>query len=97
MSPGPDIHEVPRQPARHDENRVDANVIAFARIAWRQPFGRDGNTAQAVLVERKAEAFLAASRLHLDERDDAPATSDQVDLPAGNPGAPRQDAPAAQP
>ena len=86
-----------RQPAGHEENGVDADVVAVAGVAGRQPLGRDRDPAQAVLVESHGGAFVTTARLHLNEGEHPPAPRNEVDFAAGHAGALRQDAPAVQP
>jgi hypothetical protein len=85
-----------RQTSRHEEHGVDADVVAGAGIACRQPLGGDRDPPQPLLVEGDGRAVLAGPRLDLDKGQDAAAPGDQVDLAAGNPGAAGEDAPAVQ-
>lgn len=97
LSPVPDVREMPRETAGQEKDGVDADIIAVAHEARRQPLSRDRDAAQAILVEGHRRAFLAGARLDLDKGDDAAAACDQVDLAAGNARPCRQDAPAMQP
>jgi hypothetical protein len=97
LSPMPDIREVAGQPAGHEENGVDADIVAGARVARRQPLGGDRDPPQPVGVERHRCLVLAGARLDLDEGDNAPAAGDEVDLTARHPRALAEDPPAMQP
>lgn len=92
----PDIGEVARQPAREEEDGVDADVVAFAGKTGRQPFGGDRNPPQPVLIECHGGAFLAAARLDLDEGKDAAAPRNQVNFASGHPRTLGQDSPAVE-
>ena len=80
-----------------DEDGVDADVVAGAGEARRQPLGGDRDPPQPVMVEGEARAILSGARLDLDEGDDAAAAGDQVDLAAGDAGAAGEDPPALEP
>ena len=86
-----------RQAAGDEEDGVDADIVAGAHDARRQPLGSDGDAAKPVLIERHGRAFLAGACLDLDEGEDATAARDQIDLAAGHPRALGKNAPAMQP
>jgi hypothetical protein len=85
------------QAARDDEDGVDADVVAGAHEARRQPLGGDDDAAQAIVVERDGGAFFGGASLEFDEGDDAAAAGDQVDFAAGDPRPPRENPPTMQP
>jgi hypothetical protein len=85
------------KPAGHEEDGIDADVVALAGVTRRQPLGGDRNAPQPVLVEGHGHALFGASRFDLDEGDNAPAAGHQVDFAARHSGALGQDAPAMQP
>ena len=97
LSPLPDVGEMARKAARNDEDGVDPKLVALAHVARREPLSGDDYSAQAVGVERESGGVLGRPRLDLDERQSPAATSDDVDLAAGNPGAAGDDPPAVQP
>jgi hypothetical protein len=68
------------QAAGNEEQGIDADVVAIAGIARREPLGSDRDPAQAIFVERPRCRFLAAALLDLDEGQNAPAPGDQIDL-----------------
>ena len=68
-----------------------------AHVARREPLGGSGDPAQPPFVEREGGGVLGGARLHLDEGERAAPPGDDVDLAAGNAGAPGEDAPAVQP
>lgn len=86
-----------RQASRHDENRIDANVISGPGIAHRETLGSNRNTPQAVAIERQGGCLVRAARLDLDEGDDTPPARDEIDLATGNAGTGRKNAPAVKP
>ena len=92
----PDVGEMAWQPARHQEDRIDADVIAFSCIAGRQPLGGNDDAAQAVFVQGQGCRFLRGSRLDLDKRDDPSASCNEIDFATRHPCAARQDPPAMQ-
>jgi hypothetical protein len=69
----PDVGEVPRQPARHKEDGVNADVIPGAHESRGEALRRHRDAAQPILIERHGGAVLAAARPHLDEGDDPAA------------------------
>ena len=66
------------------EHHVDANVVARAGEARSEHFGRRGDAAQPVLVDRQVEVGGTVAPLDLDKGDGAPAPRDKVDLTDGN-------------
>ena len=84
------------QAARHEEDGVDADVVSGAHEARRQPFGSDGDAAQAIVIKRHGGAFIGRARLDLNEGENAAAAGDQVDFAAGHPRAFSENAPAMQ-
>jgi len=99
LSPVPDVGEVTRQSARDDEQCVDPDIVAFPGIARRQPFCGHRDTAKAIFIKRPCGRVLRGALLYLDECERPAAPGNQIDLSAGNAGAPANDAPAfeAQP
>jgi hypothetical protein len=93
----PDIGEVPRPAPRHDEDRVDADIVAVAHEARCKAFGGGGDPPQPPRVEREFGGAVACPGLDLDEGERAPAPRNDVDFAAGDAGAPREDPPAVQP
>lgn len=85
-----------RQPPGNDVDRVDPKVVTVADIARGQTFGGHRHPAQAVFVEGQMRGFGGCARLDLDEREHAPATSDQVDFTARDARTPGKDAPAVK-
>ena len=92
----PDVVEVAGQPARQQEDGIDANVVTLTRVARRQPFGGNRHPAQPVLVERNCQPLLAAARLDLDEGQDSSPARDEVDLAARYARPLGEDPPAAK-
>ena len=85
-----------RPSARHEEDGVDAQVVAGAHETRRQAFRGDGYSPQAVLIERHGRALFAGTRLDLDEGEDAATTSDQIHFAARHPRTLGENAPAVQ-
>src|SRR3982751_1250534 len=96
LSPLPDIDQVPRPPARDDEHRVDADVVAVAHEARGEALGGNRDAPQAVVVERKGCGLVRCARLNLDEGDGTAPAGDDVDLSAGNTRPSLENTPAAQ-
>jgi hypothetical protein len=96
LSPVPDIGEMARQPAGQEEDRVQADVVPWPGITWRQPLSGHRNPAQAVLVERHGGALLRRTRLDLDEGEYAPTAGDEVNLAASHTRSRCEDAPTMQ-
>ena len=88
---------MPRQAARHQEQGVDADVVAGPREAGRQPLGGDGDPAQSVVVEGHRCAIDAGAGLDLDKGQHSAAPGDEVDLAARHPCTTGEDSPAVQP
>lgn len=82
LSPTPDIDEVAGQPAWHQKDGVDANVLTRSRIARGKAFGRHRHTAQPIFIERHGRRVFACPLLHFDECNGAPALGDKVDFAA---------------
>ncbi len=97
MSPLPYVSEVHREPARDDEHRVDADVIARTDIARGKLFGGGGDAAQAIAVERYRCGVGGGTLLDLDEGDHLAAPGDEVDLAAAQFDALGEDPPAVEP
>ena len=85
-----------RPAAGNDEQRVDADVVAWAGEARRELLSGGRDPAQAVAVECEVGGFTAAALLDLDEGDDASAASDEIDLAAVDPRAAGEDPPAVE-
>ena len=80
LSPVPYIGEVTGEAAGHNEQSIDADVVAVAGKARRQPLGRHGDTPQPIFVERPGRGVDCAALLDLDKRQRPAATGNQVDL-----------------
>ena len=93
----PHIGEVTRKPARDDQQRVDADVIAVAGVAWREALCGDGDPAQAVLIEGPGGGLVSVALLDLDECQCPAAPGDQVDFASRDPRPPGEDVPPVQP
>jgi len=87
---------VPGQAARHDEQGVDANVIAVTGIARREPRSGHRNAAEPIFVKRPGGRFGGASLLDLDKGQYAATPCDQVDFAARNSGAAGENPPALE-
>jgi len=92
----PDVDQMAWQAPWRKEHHVDAYVIARTREARAQHFGRGGNAAQAVLVDRKVEIGGAVAPFDFDEGDGATAPRDEVNLADRNAKAFADDAPAVE-
>ena len=82
---------------RHDEDCVDANVVAGAGVTRGELLGGNGDAAQAILIERKGGGVGSSALLDLDERDQFAAPGDQIDLAAAHLHAAGDDSPAVEP
>ena len=85
-----------RQAAGDEEDRVDADRVAGPGETRREALGGGRHPTQAIFVERHRRRVLGGALLDLDEGERAPASRDQIDLAAGNPRAPGEDAPAVE-
>lgn len=85
-----------RKPARHKKDRINANVFACPCVTGRKAFGGDGDTAEAILVQRHRRSVFASPLLDLDEGDGASALCNQVDLTSRNSRAASKDSPAVK-
>lgn len=92
----PHIGEVAGEAAGHDEDGIDANVVAGAGVARRQPLRRHRDTPQAMLVEAPRRCILVGPLLHFDEGDRPAAPGDEVDFATGDARAAVEDAPAVE-
>ena len=92
----PDIGEVPGQTARNQKDCVDANVVARAREAGRKLLGRMCDPAQPIMIERQRRAFLASTRLDLDEGKNSSATGDKIDFTTRHAGTPSENPPTVE-
>jgi hypothetical protein len=97
LSPLPDVGEVVRQLSRDDEQRVDADVVAIARVARRKFLRGNSDASKAIFVERPCGCFSRPALLDLDEGNDAAATRDQVDFAARDTGTASENSPAFEP
>ena len=95
LSPLPHVGQVAGEATRHDEQCVDADIVAFPRIARRQPLGGDRYAAKPIFIQGPGGGFVRAALLDFDKGDDASAPGDQVDFSARDPGATCKDAPAS--
>lgn len=82
-----------RPSSRHDEQRIDPDVVASAHIAPGEPLGGHRDAAQAPAIEGKGSCVLAGARLDLDECQRSSATGDDIDLTARHSGATGKDLP----
>ena len=92
----PDVDQMAWQAARRKEHHVDPDVVARPGEARAEHFGRGGDTAQAILVDRHVEIGGAVAPFDLDERDGAAALCDEVDLAHGNAEPLAEDPPAVE-
>jgi hypothetical protein len=97
LSPVPDVGEMARKSAWHNEDGVDADIVVFAGVTRCQPLGGDNNPPQPIRVKRQRQPFLGTASLDLDESERPAPSGNQVDLAASDPGALGEDAPPAQP
>ena len=86
-----------RPSAGHDEDRVDADIVAGPGITRRKALGGGRDPAKAIFVERQPGRLLRGALLDLDERKDAATSRDQVDLATGDAGPAGDDRPAVEP
>jgi hypothetical protein len=93
----PDIDEMARPASGHDDDDVDAEVVAVAGIAWRQRGRRRRNPPQAGMIDREIGVAIGRAGLDLDERQCATAPRDQVDLADMTAPPPVEDPPTLQP
>ena len=84
------------QTPRRKEHHVDPYVIARTGEARAEHFGRRGNSAQAIWVDRKVQIGGAVAPFDLDECDRSPAPRDKIDLADGNAEPFAEDAPAVE-
>ena len=96
LSPVPDIGEVTRQPSSHQEDGIDANVIALAHEPRGKAFGRDRDAAQSISIQGKSGPLGGGARLDLHESQDSAAAGDQIDFAAWHASARGEDSPAMQ-
>lgn len=92
----PDVDHVAWQPAGHQEDGIDSNIVPLAGVARRQPLGGHRDATQAILVERHGSRLFVCPRLDLDECDCPSAPRDEIDFSAGHAGTAGEDAPAVQ-
>jgi hypothetical protein len=92
----PYVGQVSGPSPRNDEQCIDADVIAVAHVARREPFRGDDHAPQPPFVERDCGGFLGRARLHFDECERAAAPSDNVDLAAPHPRSTGKDLPAVK-
>jgi hypothetical protein len=85
-----------RQSSGHDEDRVDAQVVAGPEVARCEALGSDNHTAQSPCIERKRRSLFGRTCLDLDEGKGAAAARNDVDLAAGYAGSASEDAPAVE-
>lgn len=94
LSPLPDIGEVTRQLSRHDEKRVDANVLALPGIARSELLSGNGHAPKAIFIQRPGSSVSRAALLDLDEGNDPAAAGDKINFTARDTDAPGKDPPA---
>ena len=82
--------------SRNDEDRIDPQVIAGLHVPRREALRRNGHAAKSPGVERHGRSAFGRSRLYFDEGEDLASPCDDIDLAAGNTGAPGEDAPAVE-
>jgi hypothetical protein len=87
---------MPWKPAGNDENRVDAEVVAWLLVTGRKPFCSDDNAPQAPSIERNCRGILCRAGLHFDEGENPSATGDDIDFSAGYTRTPCENSPAVQ-
>jgi hypothetical protein len=88
---------MPWQPAGHDEDGIDANVVTRPRVAGGEPLGGDRDTAEAIFVEREGGGIFAAPLLHFHEGDRLSALRNEIDFTAVNTRSPSENSPAMKP
>jgi hypothetical protein len=96
LSPMPDVRQMPWQPAGHDEDCINSDVVAVAGVARHKSISGNRDAAQPVLVERPSCCFRRGALLHFDESDDPATPGDKIDFSACDTGAAGEDAPAFQ-
>src|SRR3569623_1904857 len=94
MSPLPDVDEVNGPAERHDQDGVDADVVAGTHVAGSEAFGGDGYPAHPPRVDRHGSRIRRRSRLHFDEGNDLPAAGNDIDFAAAHAGPALEDVPA---
>jgi len=92
----PNVSEVLGQFPGHDENCVDAHIVALPAIYSSELFRGGGDSLKAMAVKREAGGIVAASRFDFDKGDKPAAPGDDVHFAAANPGATGEDAPALE-
>jgi len=84
------------QAARRKEHHVDPDVVLRPGEARGEHFGRRGDAAQAILVDRKIEILGPVAPFDLDEGDNAAAAGDQIDFADRDAQSLTKDAPAME-
>ena len=83
--------------ARHDEQRVDADVIPVVHEARTEPLCGNSDASEAPVIEGECGSVLAGASLHLHESKRPSTSCDDVDFAARDTRAPRKNAPSLQP
>ena len=79
--------------ARHDEQRVDADVVPVVHEARTEPLCGNSDASEAPVIEGECGSVLCGSGLNFHERHGPSAPRDNVDLSTWHASAPRKDAP----
>ena len=85
-----------RKAAGDNEDRVDADVVAWAGIARSERFCRGGDAAQTMAIERHPGGIGGGALFDLDERQHVSTARDQVDFPAAQLDPPPENPPALE-
>ena len=87
------------KPTRHQENGVDANVIAWSGITSGKALGSYRHAPKPILVQRHGRRIFTVPLLDFDECDGPSALGNQIDFTPRNTRAASQNSPAmkAQP
>ena len=82
---------------RHDEDRINADVVTGAGVTRLELARGDRDPAQAMLVERERRGVSSSALLDLDKRQHPAAPRDQIDLAAAHFHPLGQNPPAVEP
>jgi hypothetical protein len=85
-----------QRPPGRDQDHVDPDILAFARIFRRQIARSRRDPGQPPLVDGEIQLRSRAPPLHFYERDEIPPRRHQIHFADGCPHAPREDPPALE-